>query len=307
VIPQLILTSVIALAAARHLVVRRAEHDVTARLPVGPDGIIPGAQSIAIDPPGARSGVLLLHGFGDTPQSLRYLAEDLGGRGYAVRAPLLPGHGRTIRAFARSRSGEWLGAARAARDALQGRCDQVAIVGQSMGGAVAVMLAAERPPAALILLAPYLAPSPGVRRLARWGEVATLLAPYVGSRSGERSIHDPAERARTLGYGLATPRLLAELARLAARAESALGEVRSPTLVIQSRDDHRVAAEVAERAIRSLAARHTRLEWVEGCGHVLTVDRERDRVFALVRDWLSRHAPAADGIVDASAAGEPKR
>jgi carboxylesterase len=307
VIPQLILTSVVALAATRHFAARRAERDVMARLPVGPDGIIPGAQSIAIDPPGALTGVLLLHGFGDTPQSLRYLADDLGARGYAVRAPLLPGHGRTIRAFARSRSGEWLGAARAARDALQGRCNDVALVGQSMGGALAVLLAAERPPAALVLLAPYLAPSQGVRRLARWGELATLVAPYVGSRSGALSIHDPEERARSLGYGLTTPRLLAELARLSARADSALGEVRSPALLIQSRDDHRVAAAVAERAMRRLATRHTRLEWVEGCGHVLTVDRERDRVFALVGEWLAQHAPAANGMSDAPATCERTR
>jgi carboxylesterase len=307
VIAQLLLTSVIALAAARQFVVRRAEREVTARLPVGPDGIIAGAHPIVIDPPGAQTGVLLLHGFGDTPQSLRYLAEYLGERGYAVRAPLLPGHGRTIRAFARSRSGEWLGAARAARDALQGRCSRVAIVGQSMGGALAVMLAAERPPAALVLLAPYLAPSPGVSRIARWGEVATLLAPYVGSRSGGRSIRDPEERARALGYGLTTPRLLAELARLTTRADAALGDVRSPTLLVQSRDDHRVAAAVAERAIRRLGTRHTRLEWVDECGHVLTVDYQRDRVFELIREWLARHAPAADGIGDASATSEHKR
>ena len=306
-IPQLILTSVVALAAARHLVVRRTEREVSARLPVGPDGIIPGAQSIAIDPPGAQSGALLLHGFGDTPQSLRYLADHLGAAGYSVRAPLLPGHGRTLRAFARSRSGEWLGAARAARDALQGRCRHVVIVGQSMGGALAVMLAAERPPAALVLLAPYLAPSPGVRRIARWGDVASVVAPYVGSRSGGLSIHDPEERARALGYGLTTPRLLAELARLSERADAALGEVRSPTLVIQSRDDHRVAASVAEGAMRRLATRHARLEWVEGCGHVLTVDLERDRVFALIGEWLAQHAPAAGGIGDAAATGESAR
>ena len=160
---------------------------------------------------------------------------------------------------------------------------------------------------ALVLLAPYLAPSPGVRRIARWGELAGILAPYVGSRSGERSIHDPEERARALGYGLTTPRLLGELARLAARADAALGAVRSPTLLIQSRDDHRVSPAVAERAIRRVGTRQTRLEWVEGCGHVLTVDSQRAQVFALVRGWFAGHAPAADGIGDASTADDVMR
>jgi carboxylesterase len=307
VIPQILLTSVIALAAARWTVARRAERDAARRLPVGPDGIIPGAQPIVIDPPAATTGVLLLHGFGDTPQSLRYLADDLAAHGYAVRAPLLPGHGRTLRQFGRTRGGEWLAAARAARDALHGRHDHVAIVGQSMGGALAVILAAERPPAALVLLAPYLSPSDGVARIARWGELAALLAPYVGSRSGGQSIHDPDERARALGYGITTPRLLSELAAVAVRAESSLGVIRAPTLLVQSRDDHRVAPPVAERAIARLAARHKRLEWVEGCGHVLTVDRQREHVFALIRDWLAQHAPARDASGDASATGAAPR
>jgi carboxylesterase len=307
VIPQILLTSVVALAAARWAAVRRAERDAARRLPVGPDGIVPGAQAIAIDPPNASMGVLLLHGFGDTPQSLRYLAEDLGGRGYAVRAPLLPGHGRTLRDFGRTRAGEWLAAARSARDALEGRFHGVVLVGQSMGGALAVLLAAERPPSALVLLAPYLAPSAGVARLARWGDVATLLAPYVGSRSGGHSIHDPDERARALGYGVTTPRLLAELAALSVRAEAALGVIRAPTLLVQSRDDHRVAPAVAERAIARLSARHKRLEWVDGCGHVLTVDRARDRVFELIREWLAQHAPSSGASGDASAGGTSKR
>jgi carboxylesterase len=307
VIPQLLLTSVAIAAVARYAVRRRAERDVDRRLPIGADGIIAGAHGITIDPPGATIGVLLLHGFGDTPQSLRYLADDLAAHGYLVRAPLLPGHGRTLRAFARSRAGEWLGAARSARDALQGRCERVAIVGQSMGGALAVMLAAERPPGALVLLAPYLAASPGVARLARWGELASLFAPYVGSRSGGLSIHDPDERARALGYGITTPRLLAELSAVAARASAALGEIRAPTLVVQSRDDHRVAPAVAEQAVRRLAAREKRLEWVEGCGHVLTADRERGRVFEAVRDWLARHLPPAGAPQGASTDGTAAR
>lgn len=306
-IPQILLTSIAALAIARYASVRRTEREAARRLPVGADGIIPGAQAIALDPPGATTGVLLLHGFGDTPQSLRYLAEDLAEHGYLVRAPLLPGHGRTVQAFARSRGGEWLAAARSARDALQGRCERVAIVGQSMGGALAVLLAAERPPAVLVLLAPYLAASPGVARIARWGELASLAVPYVGSRSQGVSIHDPDERARALGYGVTTPRLLTELAAVATRAAAALGEIGAPALVIQSRDDHRVAPAVAEHALRRLASREKRLEWVEGCGHVLTVDRERARVFALVREWLARHAPPAGASRGASAGGVDRR
>jgi esterase/lipase len=51
---------------------------------------------------GARDdlGVLVLHGLGSTVQSVRPLAEGLAERGFAVSAPLLPGHGQTVEAFA---------------------------------------------------------------------------------------------------------------------------------------------------------------------------------------------------------------
>jgi carboxylesterase len=287
----------------RRLAAYRAEREVARRLPIGDDGVMPGAHSLSLDPEGADVGVLLLHGFGDTPQSLRYLAQDLCARGYAGQAPLLPGHGRTLAAFARSRREEWLAAARSARKQLQSRYGRVAIVGQSMGGALAVLLAAEAPPPALILLAPYLAPSPGVRRLAGWSAFTALLPPYVGSRGGALSIQDPEELARSLGYGVTTPRLLVELAGLADSADAALPDVRAPTLLIQSRQDHRVSPAVAERAMTRIGATEARLEWVDDCGHVLTVDRSRERVFALVAEWLTRYAPAADASGDAAAAG----
>lgn len=307
VIPQLLLTGIAAIAAVRYAVARRAERDAARRLPVGADGVIPGAGAISLDASGSTAGVLLLHGFGDTPQSMRYLADELHGRGYAVRVPLLPGHGRTLQAFARSHASEWLAAARAARDAMQGRYARLAIIGQSMGGALSVLLAAERTPAALVLLAPYLGASPGVRRIARWPALTAVLAPYVGGRAGERSIFDADERARGLGYGLTTPRLLGELAGLADRARAALGDVKAPTLLIQSRDDHRLSPAVAEQAVADLGAREVRLEWLDDCGHVITVDRERTRVFSLVGEWLARHAPAADAPGDAAAAGTSLR
>ena len=78
----------------------RVERLVASRLPPGPRGIIPGAEPLALTPPGAPMGVVLLHGFGDTPQTLASLARALCAAGLDVDVPLLPGHGRTLREFA---------------------------------------------------------------------------------------------------------------------------------------------------------------------------------------------------------------
>ncbi|HEX6964326.1 MAG TPA: alpha/beta fold hydrolase [Gemmatimonadaceae bacterium] len=279
-------------ARASHRVARM----VLARHPVGADGLIPGAASIALPVAHGQHAVLLLHGFGDTPQSLAYLANDLHAHGYAVAAPLLPGHGRTLRAFAASSAEEWLVDARSALTTLRARHAHVGVVGLSMGGALAALLAADDPGvSALVLLAPYLRARPLVRSLARVHRVAGLIAPYVASGDDARSIHDPVERARALSYGAATPRLVAELVTLADRARHALPRITVPTLLVQSRDDNRLTAATAEHAIALLGAREKRLEWVRGCGHVLTVDYGRAQVSAMVAEWLDRwlHAPSS--------------
>jgi carboxylesterase len=282
----------LALAAAGRRRARVLEREVGRRLPRGADGIVVGAEPIHRE--GTRGdAVLLLHGFGDTPQALGYLADALHGRGWTVHAPLLPGHGRTLRAFAASTADDWERAAIGAYDALRARHERVAVVGLSMGGALATLCARHDPAIpALVLLAPYLAMSPRVRGLARVHALWSPFAPFVVS-GGEASIRDEAERPRSRAYGAVAGASLRELLRVVERANATLPALRAPTLVVHSRDDHRIAARLAERAFARIATSVRRLVWLEDCGHLLTVDRERDRVFALTLDWLEQHLRAA--------------
>ncbi|MGH7633837.1 MAG: alpha/beta hydrolase, partial [Gemmatimonadaceae bacterium] len=167
----------IAAITAYATVRRRVERSVAARLPVGPGGIIRGAEPIELSDGAPAAGVLLLHGFGDSPHTMAHLASDLHARGYAVYAPLLPGHGRSLREFRASDAGQWIEAGRTALATMRERHDRVGIAGLSMGGAIAAILAAEqRDVSALVLLAPYLIPHRTVHAAAR---VAPLLQPFI--------------------------------------------------------------------------------------------------------------------------------
>src|SRR5947207_15034628 len=120
------------------------------------DAILKGAETIDLQEEGSH-GVLLLHGFGDTPQTLSLLARRLSKSGYGVFAPLLPGHGRTIDAFRSSRAEEWIATARDSLRGMHDRYGTVSVVGLSMGAALAVIIGAESESvASLSLVAPYL-------------------------------------------------------------------------------------------------------------------------------------------------------
>jgi carboxylesterase len=288
-LPALVMALLVGAGAAwRTLSGRRVERTYRALHPAGDSGLVLGAEPFTLEGTTGH-GLLLLHGSGDTPQSLRYLGERLNAAGYTVHAPLLPGHGRSPREFTRVRADEYQLAARQALELLRTRATWVGVVGLSMGGALAVPLAADSPDVrVLVLLAPYLTPPPGVQWVTRLAPAWGLLQPQLAGR-GERSVHDPAARDAGLAYGTFSPRALRALIETAAAARVALPRVTAPTLVINSRDDNRIPAGLAEGATRSMHAPVER-HWVEGCGHVITVDYCRDTVADLVLGFLARHA-----------------
>jgi carboxylesterase len=233
--------------------------------------------------------VLVLHGFGDTPQSVAPVCAALAAAGWTVEAPLLPGHGRTLVAMAQHDERDWLAAARAAYGGLRATHARVTLVGQSMGGALAVCLAAEHPPPAMVLLAPYLAMPPRVRRLARVLAPLAAVVPYWRSAPNTRSIHDPVARGAARALPSTSGRALGALARLVTQARAALLAVQAPVRYLQSREDHRIPAAAAAGAFAALAAPTKELVWLEGCGHVLAVDHHRAAVATATVEWLARH------------------
>ncbi len=230
--------------------------------------------------------MLLLHGFGDTPQTLSYLARYLHERGFDVRVPLLPGHGRSIQALDASSHVEWVDSARAELFAMRARYNWAAVGGLSMGGSIAAILAAElRDLPSLVLIAPYLTMPRRIRWLSATSPLWSDRVGPIHSRT-MRSILDPTEREANLAYGSVTGKSVRELALLVAEASRAVREITAPTLLIQSELDNRTSPESARRAFAQLRMESKKLVLTREGGHIITVDYGRERVFEEVRAWL---------------------
>ena len=274
-------------AAWRMIAARRIERDYDRRNVRAVDGTVAGAEPFLFMGTNGRA-LLLLHGSGDSPQSLRYLGERLNAAGYTVLAPLLPGHGRSPRDFARVSASAYTAAAHVALDDLRGHHEWVGVGGLSMGGALAAQLAVDATDVrVLLLLAPYLAATPQVAWATRTAPLWGLVQPYLGAR-GERSVHDPAARTANYAYGVVAPNALHALLETARRGRAALEKIAVPTLVIHSRADNRIPDAVATATMATLRA-PTERHWVTGCGHVITVDYCKDVVADLVLAFLARH------------------
>ena len=266
---------------------------------LGADRVVVGGEGFVLERADAPA-VLLLHGAGDTPQTLRYLGDALYRHGFHVEAPLLPGHGREVTDFASITADALYHAVRERYETLRRSHEWVGVIGLSMGGALAVQLAAandELP--ALGLIAPYLSMPRRIRRAARlswlWGPLVPIL------RSGDGlSVLDPVERKRNLAYGVFTASALRALYQTVCRAATLLPQVRTPTLFVQSREDNRIAVADAEHAFDALGANEKRLEWVTGASHVITVDYGRDNVIAMQLKWMQDHVHLARSPRDAA-------
>ena len=284
--------AVVAAAASRRWSRRRAADAIERARSRATDaaGVVVGAGSIHLQAPTDR-GVLLLHGFNDTPQSVAPVAHALHARGWTVSAPLLPGHGRADDELERTgRGADWIDYVRSEWESFRARVPRAVLCGQSMGGAIAVIIAVEAPPRALVLLAPYLS----MGRLPRLGaavwRLGQLFVPVLVS-DGRRAMRDEAARERSLGRGVFNPRLVAELKRVVNAARRALPSVRVPTLTVHSRGDYRIPSKSARHAFAELQTTDKTIVWRDDAGHVLAADRGHDELAAMIGAWLDERVP----------------
>jgi carboxylesterase len=246
--------------------------------------ILPGAEPFLFRR--GRTGCLLLHGFTAAPQEVLRLGAHLANHGYTALGPRLAGHGTALGDLARTRWPDWLASAQDGYDLLRGACDRIVLLGVSMGGLLAVLLAVDQPPAGLVLMSTpiTLLQSP----LRRWLKPLSGIVPFV--RKGPPDWFDQSAGAERIAYPAYSTRAAAEVQDLLPRARAALAQVAVPTLVVHSRDDAFVLPANAELLLAELGAKDKRLLMIEGSNHLVTLDAARQQVFEAAHAFVRRVA-----------------
>jgi len=220
--------------------------------------------------------LLLLHGFTSHPLlTLGPLPQVLREAGFAVSQPALPGHGTRPENLLKVRWQDWLLAAREAYAALP---EPRGVVGLSMGALLAAHLAAERPTRALVALAPALALKSPLAPL------APLLAWLIPRFPGPDSIRDPELKKANPNYPYFPTRSVLELLALMRRTPEVLPKVQAPALVVEAGQDRVVQG--VRRYYELLGSPRKDYRVFPESGHDLLLDRDRETVARVVRDWL---------------------
>lgn len=238
-------------------------------------------------------GIVLVHGFTGTPFEVRYLGEQLAREGFAVRAPLLPGHGATIEELDRTTWRDWADAVERAVDALRGRCAQVAVIGQSLGGLLALHLGSRRTDLVAVgsLAAPLWLPWLSAR-VAASTQRGLLRRVRVLPKLGGSDVRDRRVRAQNPCYDGFPTRALGQLLAFMRIVDDALPLFASPAappvLVLHGAQDHTAPVACASRIADRARARRLRI--LPRSYHLIAVDVERDIVAAEVASFVRRAA-----------------
>jgi carboxylesterase len=233
----------------------------------------PEAEPIRHD--GGPMGALVLHGFTGSPDTLRPQAEAFAAAGFTVLAPRLPGHGTSIEDMCVTGWADWSAEVEAAYADLAARCERVVVVALSMGGTLALWLAARHPEiAGIVTINAAVKPFTQEERdfVALMLEAGDEIAPSIGA---DLAAPDARERA----YEGTPLRPLLSLWDAIDELQAQLPTITCPALVMNSAVDHVVMPpdEVAEHLASRLGGPVERLV-LERSYHVATLDHDKDLI-----------------------------
>ena len=246
-----------------------------------------------------RYGVLIIHGFTSSLDCVNGIEPPLKALGLPTRMPVLRGHGAESPEALRGVTWhDWMADAEVALEELLTEADKAIVFGHSMGGLVALTLAADRADvvdsiivaAPAVQLASSMAPGRPLHFL-------TSLFYWLARRRNMPPVYaDPALAQYDTNYPWAPIEAITTLFEFVAATRQRLAEIEAPTLIMQSHRDATVAPESAKIVYNGISTPpdQKRIAWFEKTEHEMFRDCEREAaietVVAYVRERVGSRA-----------------
>ena len=233
--------------------------------------------------PGAKVGVLLVHGFTGSPASMRPWAEDLHARGYSVSLPQLPGHGTRWQDLQNTRFDDWYGEAEAAFAKLRAEHEHVVVCGLSMGGLLGLALAQNhgRDVSGLVVVNPAVSTTRKDVKLLPVLKHVVPAFPAIGNDIKKPGMDEHAYPKTPLK---AAASLFAEMPKVRDR----LAEVTQPLLMLRSRVDHVLDPSSGHNIMSRVSSRDLEEVVLEESFHVATLDNDAPLIFDRSASFIAR-------------------
>jgi carboxylesterase len=232
---------------------------------------------------GQRVGALLVQGFTGSPASMLPWGRALAEQGIGVSVPRLPGHGTTWQELNRTGWADWYDEVDRSFEKLRTECDQVVVGGLSMGGSLALQLAADRgrEVAGLVLV------NPAVHTERKDVLALPVLKHLVGSFPG---IINDVKKPGVDEHGYPRTPLRAAHSMMTAwkAVREDLPKVTQPLLMFLSTEDHVVDPSSARIIRGAVSSRDVTERALENSYHVATLDNDAPMIFEESAQFIRR-------------------
>ncbi len=241
---------------------------------------------------------LVIHGFAGLPGHVAPLCKALNERGFTVVAPLLPGHGETMKDIMKARPKDWVSEVREIAKGLKAIYGRVYVTGISAGGVMALMLAQEGIPDAI---APLGAP---VFFYTPW----TLFYKFIRSffwrarrmaaaEDGEYAMPDAPKRdfkwlireVFVMKNGLGKTWRAVGCFRMIMGCARKLSRVVCPLVIVHSRKDEMAKPESADLVLSRVSSHDKQVVWLNASSHLrMLFGSEKNKVFEAIGGLFER-------------------
>jgi len=246
--------------------------------------VMPGAEPFFFA--GNRTGCLLSHGFMGTPNEMRELGAHLHAQGFTVLGARLAGHGTTVQEMNRTTWQDWYASLEVAWDELDAGCDEVFVVGLSLGAALTLHLAAHKPVAGVAVMGAPVLSSAFQRAVVGLGGRLLPVLPKLGG-SGLR---DPVAKSQHLTYPRIPMRASVSMIQLVQVAHADLSAITAPILLMQGRQDRVVSTRNMSYIYEHVGSTDKEMVWLDRSDHIVTEDYDRQEVFERLGEWIRQRA-----------------
>lgn len=235
-----------------------------------------------------KTGCVLIHGFTGTPWAMEHLGRRLEALGASVRIPLLPGHGTVPEDLNRVTWTDWIETVRVQCRSLEKSCDELFLIGLSMGGTISLLLAQERELRGVVCL------STPVKMKSWLRPLLPLIRLFIKEWKKKR---DPAVsgHGEEIGYDRYTLPSLIEFFDLMKTCREGLHRVRCPVLIMQARNDRTVPERNADLIRDRIGSADKTVHRLNHPAHMITRGQNQDEVEQRVLAFVQARSTHLNG------------
>lgn len=239
-------------------------------------------------------GCLIIHGYTGGPYEVhplvKYLKENTD---WYINVPVLPGHGKEL-ALENVSYEVWIEAAEDALKQMLEKCEEVYVIGFSMGGMIAAYLTAQYDIDRLVLLAT-------ARKYISFRHLSGYIGELIGDRFRGRLHENKLYSHYKSKMGTVPFKASIEFMRLVNQTKQYLSEIQSPVLIAQGQKDMIVPAKSAYYLDKEIGSEHKEVILFEQSNHLICLGSDREVLNRKILTFLSQDLECEEEEMTSSA------